>query len=166
MRVYLTAPLFTQAERVWNRRFAETLADARPETTVVLPQDFRTEGKFNDPEGYERLFRRCRIELERSDAVVAVLEGVAVDCGVAFEMGLAYSWRKPIIGVRTDPRPGADHGVNLMLAEACEIVVREYSFQEDIHLVCEHVARCLARLAPPGQSGAAPRGHAPRDGAP
>lgn len=42
--------------------------------------------------------------LKKSDVVVAVLDGVDVECGVAFEIGYAAALGKPIIGLKTDRR--------------------------------------------------------------
>lgn len=146
MRVYLAAPLFSQVQRAWNRYLAEAIASALPDVTVILPQDFRTEGKYNDPKHYPALFRRCVAELTSSDAVLAVLDGAEVDSGVSFEMGVAHATGKVVIGIRTDFRPGTMHGVNLMPGAACRYVVREFAFQEDPDVVAKAVVRRLRRV--------------------
>ena len=54
--------------------------------------------------------------LQASDAVVAVLDGMEVDGGVAFEMGYAKALGKPIVGLKTDYRTFSEkEKVNLML---------------------------------------------------
>lgn len=146
MIVYLAAPLFTQKERNWNRALATALGKFLPGATVVMPQDFKTAGKYNDPRHYGSLFRMCVDGVDRADAVVAVLEGMDVDSGAAWEMGYAYARGKPIIGVRTDYRPGPEHGVNIMIARSCRYLVREYAFQEDIEPLAQAVARRLAKV--------------------
>ena len=146
MKVYLAAPLFSQAERAWNRALAGAAARLEPRVAWLLPQDFRPGGRFNDPKAYGILFRKCLETLEAADAVVAVLDGPGTDAGVAFEAGWAHARGKPVLGLRTDFRPGADHGVNLMCARACRYMVREYPFQEDPAPVAQAVLRRLRRM--------------------
>jgi nucleoside 2-deoxyribosyltransferase len=146
MRLYWAAPLFSQVARKWNRAVSGALAEEIPDLTVVLPQDFRAEGRFNDRRYYGRIHRRCLIEIRRADAVVAVLDGADVDSGTAFEVGYAAALGIPVIGLRTDYRPGADHGVNLMVARACTYLVREFAFQEEERTVARALGRRLRRL--------------------
>lgn len=153
MKLYLAAPLFSQMERSWNRGFAAALAAALPGAAVLLPQDFRSGDKYNDPKHYGALYKLCLAGIDGCDAVVAVLDGADVDSGVAFEVGYARARGKPVVGLRTDYRPGADHGVNLMCCRSCRYVVREFAFQEDPAAVAKSVARRLSRLGPPGKKG-------------
>jgi nucleoside 2-deoxyribosyltransferase len=81
--------------------------------------------------------------IDRTDVVLAVIDGDAPDSGTSWEMGYAYAKKKPIIGLRTDFRPGAEHGVNLMLSRSCRHLVKEYAFQEDVELVAKSVVRKL-----------------------
>ncbi len=146
MRVYIAAPLFSQMQRQWNRELAECLKTAFPGAIIVLPQDFRPAGCFNDARHYRALFRKCLAEIDRCEVMLAVLDGSDVDSGTAFEMGVAQARGKPIIGLRTDYRPGAEHGVNLMCARACRYLLREFAFQEDIAVVAAAVARRLKKI--------------------
>ena len=151
MRVYLAAPLFSQIQRSWNRRFTEALQTRSSDLTIILPQDFRPAGRFNDPKHYSVLFRKCLAEISSSDVVLAILEGSDVDSGTAFEMGIAHAMGKTIVGVRTDYRPGAEHGMNMMCARACRYMVREFAFQEDLETVAEAVTRRLRKIRRAGQ---------------
>ncbi|MBN2712577.1 MAG: nucleoside 2-deoxyribosyltransferase [Planctomycetes bacterium] len=146
MKIYLAAPLFSQVQRSWNRRLSQAVEELLPRVSFVLPQDFRTEGKFNDPKHYSLLFRKCLGEMSKCDVVLAVLDGSDADSGVSFEMGVAYSVNKPIVGLRTDYRPGAEHGVNIMVAGGCTYMIREFSFQEDLALIAKAVARRLKKI--------------------
>lgn len=147
MRIYLAAPLFSQVERAWNRLLASAITERLPGSAVVLPQDFRLEGRYNDPKHYRQLFKRCLKEIGNADVMVAVLEGSDADSGVAFEAGVAHTLGKTIVGLRTDYRPGADHGVNIMVSRACRYIVREFSFQEDPALVITSLVGRLKRIA-------------------
>lgn len=150
MRIYFAAALFTQVERKWNRLLAAALEQALPGLEVVLPQDFKVAGKYNSERHYGALFKMCVEGVESADAVLAILDGAEVDSGVAWEMGYAYAKGKPVIGLRTDFRPGAEHGVNIMLSRSCRYFIRDFSFQEDVALLAKDVVRRLKRLKPAG----------------
>lgn len=146
MRIYLAASLFTQVERKWNRMLTEALKAQLPDLDIVMPQDFKTAGKYNDSRHYGALFRMCVEGVDSADAVLAILDGPEVDSGVAWEMGYAYARGKPVVGVRTDFRPGAEHGVNIMVSRSCRFFLREFSFQEDVNLLAKDIARRLKKL--------------------
>ena len=63
--------------------------------------------------------------MNSSDIVVAVLDGVDVDSGTAWEIGYAYSREKPIIGIRTDFRTLSDGIVNLMVEMSIVALARD-----------------------------------------
>ncbi|MBN1257520.1 MAG: nucleoside 2-deoxyribosyltransferase [Planctomycetes bacterium] len=146
--IYLAAPLFSQMERQWNRGFAEELEKNLPEIEILLPQDFRIEGKFNSPEHFGEIFQKCIEGVRASAAVVAILDGDDVDSGVALEIGLAYALKIPVIGVRTDYRDNQEKGVNLMISRACTFLVREFSFREDLPQLAASVSRRLIKVLP------------------
>ena len=146
-KIYLAAPLFSQVERMWNRRLAAAIQSELPAIEMILPQDFRVKGKFNDPEHFTDLYRRCVHMLEQSSALVAILDGADVDSGVAFEVGLANGKGIPVIGIRTDYRNGQAMGVNLMIANGCSEVVRQYSFGEDLSQLARTIVRKLGKYS-------------------
>lgn len=57
---------------------------------------------------------RNRALIDACDAVLAVLDGPDVDSGTAAEIGWAAAIGKPVVGLRTDLRPGGDN-------EACVV---------------------------------------------
>jgi len=125
MRLYLAGPLFTQAERDWNRRLAAALAEAGH--AVFLPQD---EVKAIATLEADAIFRIDVEGVRSAEAVVAILDGADADSGTSFECGLAYALGIPIVAVRTDFRGGGDAlpgqklaTANLMLAQAAAAVV-------------------------------------------
>jgi len=141
LRIYLSAPIFTQAQRQWNRRLAAALREALSGAAVVLPQDFRVEERYNDPRAFASIYRKCTAEIASADALVAVLDGSDADSGTAFEAGFAAASGVPVIGVRTDYRPGQDRGTNLMISRACARFVFNMSFREDTDALAADVAR-------------------------
>lgn len=157
MRIYFAASLFTQAERTWNRHLTDALKRAMPEIALTMPQDFKTDGKYNDSRRYGDLFRMCVAGIDSAAAVLAILDGAEVDSGVAWEMGYAYALKKPIIGIRTDFRPGADRGVNIMPSRSCRILLSEFAFQEDVELLAKRLARRLRRLGREDSAASAPQ---------
>jgi nucleoside 2-deoxyribosyltransferase len=131
VKIYLSGPLFTEAERRWNRQLATALQELISGAEVFLPQDLKFGNSYNDPRDFPRIFRACIEGLRESDVVVAVLDGPDVDSGTAFEMGMAYERGVPVIGVRTDYRESQDRGINLVVAGACTELLREMSFAEN-----------------------------------
>ena len=157
MVVYLAAPLFTQVERRWNRELARLLEERVEGLEVVLPQDYRVNGRFNDRRRLEELFRRCIDGVRAADVVVAILDGADADSGVAFEMGYAHASGKPIVGVRTDFRQSQERGVNLMVSRPCAGFVCRMSFDESVEGLADDVAKRVVAAAKAARGGGAPR---------
>ena len=132
MKIYISAPLFTQVERRWNRMLAGALKKRMQGAEVILPQDLKFSNSFNRQGDFPLLFRACLDSLEDADVVVAVLDGSDVDSGTAFEVGYAYARAIPIVGIRTDFRRNQDRGLNLMLSQCCTELLRSMSFNEDL----------------------------------
>lgn len=120
-RVYLAAPLFSEAERVFNASVARLLRTHLFE--VHLPQEAGDDSDARDIQEQERLFLLNKTALERSDIVVAIIEGADADSGTAWEMGYAFAQGKPVIALRTDfRRVGHHEHVNLMLELSAQVV--------------------------------------------
>jgi nucleoside 2-deoxyribosyltransferase len=144
VKIYLSAPLFTQVERRWNRMLAHGLEERIEGAEVILPQDFKFSDSFNRAEDFPKLFRACLESLETADLVVAVLDGPDIDSGTAFEVGYAYARDIPIIGIRTDYRKSQDRGMNLVLAQSCNELLRAMSFSEDLGQLVKDLAGKIA----------------------
>jgi nucleoside 2-deoxyribosyltransferase len=122
--VYLAGPLFTQAERSWNRELADALAARGYRMLVpqVLSEQLITNTAEYDPRA---LFRLAANSVQEADVVLAILDGPDPDSGTAFECGIAWSKEIPVVGLRTDFRKGGDgrSNVNLMLSESSRSIV-------------------------------------------
>lgn len=154
MKIYLSAPLFTQVQRRWNRLLATGLEERIAGAEVILPQDFKFGQSYNNPKDFPKIFRACVDSLREADAMVAVLDGPDVDSGTALEIGIAYERGMPIIGVRTDYRESQDRGVNLVVAGACTEILREMSFGEDMEqLIKDLSGKIVAALKKARKSG-------------
>ena len=120
--IYLAAPLFTSAELAFNAELARRLRAAGHQ--VAVPQDFCAPCAGPPPD-FAGIHRACLDHLARASLVVAVLDGADPDSGTCFEVGWAVARGIPVIGLRTDLRPGEDGGLpNCMLTRSCRAVVR------------------------------------------
>jgi len=120
-KVYLAAPLFSQAERKFNERLTDLLEQY---FDIFLPQ--RDGGMFVNmvahgvtvDDAAHAVFQTDIHAIKNCDFVVAVLDGRAIDEGVAFEVGFAYANNKPCYGLQTDIRRLLPIGNNPMLSVA------------------------------------------------
>ncbi len=144
MNLYLAGPLFTQAERRWLREIAVELDQAGHR--VFLPQDEAQAPLLLEPPDFHGAFEACRDAIDRSEAVIAVLDGADADSGTAWECGYAYAHGKPIVALRTDFRGGEDQGMNLMLRRGANAVVEHPSTDEDLRSVVGGLLRELEKF--------------------
>lgn len=120
-RIYLAAPLFSEAERSYNAALARLLGDHF--FSVHVPQEIGDDTPARDIAEHERIFRLNREALDAADAVVAVVDGADADSGTAWEMGYAFAKGRPVYALRTDFRKvGAREHVNLMLEQSATVV--------------------------------------------
>ena len=122
MKIYLAGPLFTAAERNFNKQLTSLLRDKRYE--VWLPQEF--EQMTMTP---KQIFVKDVEGVDWADVVVANMDGSDPDAGTCWDCGYAYR-KKPVILFRTDFRASyrirgsseseeeSDAPYNLMLTES------------------------------------------------
>lgn len=122
--IYLAGPLFTHAELEFNRKLRDLLEEQG--FSVFFPQEDAEDAKIEHNRlNQAMIFKRCVGGVDSSDLVVAVLDGVDVDSGTAWEIGYAYAKGKPVLGLRTDFRELSDGIVNLMIEFAVETLARD-----------------------------------------
>jgi nucleoside 2-deoxyribosyltransferase len=159
-RLVIFGPLFTQAERLWNRALKAAIETARDaEYEVILPQD-RAErfihGKEIDADG---IAQDCFDRAVSADLAVAVLDGADSDSGTCIEV----AWRKgrrpkaPVIGVRTDFRKSEDNGLNLMLRRGkavrmCDSIIDFPSFNESVDQLAAQIVAEARKLVSKNRS--------------
>ena len=120
-RVYLAAPLFSEAERSYNARIAATLKEHCFE--VFLPQESGDNQAIRGRDEHRRIFTKNKRAIHDADVVVAIIDGADADSGTAWEMGYAAALKKKVIALRTDFRMAGSHErVNLMLEEGATVV--------------------------------------------
>ncbi|QSZ67412.1 DUF523 domain-containing protein [Methanofollis aquaemaris] len=119
--IYFAAPLFSEAERAFNRQVRDLLEEHRYE--VYLPQEAGDDGAVCDMGGRRQIFERHVEVLRGVDLVLAVVDGADADSGTSWEMGYAAGRGIPAVALRTDfRRAGPCEHVNLMLEESAEVV--------------------------------------------
>ena len=121
MRIYLAGPLFTAAEREWNRRLAACLREAGHD--VRLPQEFpENQPPFNPL----LIYRKDALEARLADAVVAWLDGPDPDSGTCWEHGYKLGLGGRVLGYTTDLRfqnaMDGSHDLNLMVTQSAPIL--------------------------------------------
>lgn len=125
-RIYLAAPLFSNAEREFNKKLKTQLS---PTFDVYLPQedgmlivDLIKRG-VSFEQASQQVFSADLAAINKCDVLLIVLDGRSVDEGAAMELGYAYSLGKVCIGLSTDPRTLLPNGQNPMISCCLDTVV-------------------------------------------
>jgi nucleoside 2-deoxyribosyltransferase len=112
-KIFLAAPLFSEAERAFNSNVAKRLRANGFEVWLAQEAPFIQHGTHTEK---KVIYDGDISALKTSDVIIAILDGVDVDTGVAFEVGYATALGKPVIGLKTDYRTFSGmEEVNLML---------------------------------------------------
>ncbi|MDO8432843.1 MAG: nucleoside 2-deoxyribosyltransferase [Candidatus Binatus sp.] len=146
LKIYLAGPLFTIAERRFNRELTREIGAALPRCEVILPQlragKYIVDGKMD----FDAIVRDCIEQIDHADAVIAMLDGSDSDSGTAWECGYAHARDKPIIGVRTDLRGSEDDGLNAMLRRTCRVVIAFPATREKIRPLAREIVGAISRV--------------------
>ncbi len=118
-KVYIAGPLFTPGDRWFLEEIDRVCKDKRLAT--YLPH--RDAGVCPPSgEGGANFFQSDLAQLRDCDLVIAILNGSDVDAGTAWEMGYAYSIKKPILGFFDDTRIyNPEANINLMIFHSMQI---------------------------------------------
>jgi len=102
--IYQAGPLFSEADKTFHRELFAHLRLAG--YTVIWPGDLLTDKQIAEagPLAPSMIFNACQEGINRSSLMVALLDGVQVDDGTAWEIGYAYAKGMPVYGIRTDVR--------------------------------------------------------------
>jgi nucleoside 2-deoxyribosyltransferase len=119
-RIYLSGPLFSQAEIDWGRQIKEGINECLGDKAeVIWPHEMAS----GSP---EKIFQINTHALDQCNIMVAILDGPQVDDGTAWEMGFHFSHGRKIIGIRTDFRRAGETNsskVNAMIERSCQEIV-------------------------------------------
>lgn len=147
MKIYLAGPLFTAAERDFNRRLRDLLAAFGH--VVWLPQEHEPRSR-----SARDIFLADVEGLDSSDVVVANMDGPDPDSGTCWECGYAYQ-KKPIVVYRTDFRragDAADSAYNLMLIASADEVVDASGDLDDLNAVAAKINAAITRIQQRGSA--------------
>ena len=99
MKLYIAGKLCGSSEVELLEKVAKLCEDKGFET--FLPH--RDVGPCKNIKNVERIFKGDIIEgFQNCQGVVAILEGLHVGAGTAWELGYAYAKKIPVIGLKTD----------------------------------------------------------------
>jgi len=119
--VYFAAPLFNERERAFNLRLASEIEQLGAE--VFLPQrdgallvDMLAAGVAQKV-AERRVFLQDTEAMKKASMAVAILDGAAVDDGVAFEIGFLFAHGTKCVGLQTDVRRALPTGNNPMISQ-------------------------------------------------
>lgn len=104
MKAYLANGLFSLGDRLVNEQLAGAIRQAVPGIELYVPQE---NDVINDKSAYADSTSIAEADLsmlQQSDVLIAVLDGVEIDSGVAAEIGAFSMLNRPIVGVFTDVR--------------------------------------------------------------
>lgn len=101
-KIYFAGPLFSMADRLFNRQLAKVLS--KYGYNILLPQDFDVNENMQDLRNPADIARVDINALEECDIVIANCDGSDVDSGTAFELGYAVARHKITVIWRTDSR--------------------------------------------------------------
>ena len=104
MKAYLANGLFSLGDRLVNEQLAEAIRQAVSGIELYVPQE---NDAINDKSAYADSTSIAEADLsmlQQSDVLIAVLDGVEIDSGVAAEIGAFSMLNRPIVGVFTDVR--------------------------------------------------------------
>ncbi|ANM11366.1 MULTISPECIES: nucleoside 2-deoxyribosyltransferase [unclassified Rhizobium] len=126
--VYVAAPLFNSGERQLNLAIRDRL---QPHADVYLPQldgallEDKVRAGLAPQEAAEAIFEDDCDAVRRSDALLIVLNGRAIDEGAAFELGMAWALGKHCVGFKDDPRQLLATGENPMISQSLRTIFKD-----------------------------------------
>lgn len=104
MKIYFAAPMFAKSDLLYNQQLVKEIRELSSELSIYLPQENEA---INDKTAYADSRMIALADTEKvlaSDLMIALLDGLTIDAGVASEMGVAYAKGIPVIGLYTDTR--------------------------------------------------------------
>jgi len=138
IRIYFAAPLFSMAERLWNKEVVTRLRQLGYE--VFLPQESEANKR---KECNQAVFHSDIDGLGTSDVVFAVMDGPDADSGTCWEHGFGFGIGKTVITLRTDFRLiEKDTHINLMMGESsCDNIYYNGESYDELVKVIDYVIK-------------------------
>jgi nucleoside 2-deoxyribosyltransferase len=104
MKAYLANGLFNEADRMFNEYLARKLREQIPNIDLFVPQE---SAEINDKSAYadsKMIAEWDTRKLLESDILIAIIDGVEVDSGVATEIGIFSTTKRPMFVLYSDVR--------------------------------------------------------------
>ena len=104
MKVYVANGLFSIGDRYVNELIATEVRKAVEHVDLYVPQE---NDAINDKSTYADSLAIAEADLAKlreSDVLIAVIDGVEIDSGVAAEIGVFSTYNRPIIALFSDVR--------------------------------------------------------------
>ncbi|HWK22373.1 MAG TPA: nucleoside 2-deoxyribosyltransferase [Ureibacillus sp.] len=123
MKAYLANGLFSIGDRLVNELLAKEIRKAVPGIELYVPQE---NDAINDKQSFADSLAIAHADMEKlkeSDLLIAVIDGVEIDSGVAAEIGAFSSYNRPIIALFSDVRQlGRDNQqkINALIEDGTE----------------------------------------------
>ena len=130
MKIYIAGKLTSESEREELEKLAKICEDLGIET--FLPH--RDVGLYEDIKNVEEIFKGDIIEgFKYCKLVIALLDGLHVGAGTAWELGYAYANKIPAIGIKTDePIENALEYLSAILLGSMKIVKSLGELEEEL----------------------------------
>ncbi|MDM5334407.1 nucleoside 2-deoxyribosyltransferase [Ureibacillus composti] len=123
MKAYLANGLFSIGDRLVNELLAKKIRAAIPGIDLYVPQE---NAEINDKQSFADSLAIANADMEKleeSDVLIAVLDGIEVDSGVAAEIGAFSTFNRPIVALFSDVRQlGRDNQnkIDALIADGTE----------------------------------------------
>ncbi|BDR58877.1 nucleoside 2-deoxyribosyltransferase [Xylocopilactobacillus apicola] len=133
MKIYFANALFTVAEQNFNAELAQKIRSIDPKIDLYLPQENQSINDKNLYADSKMIALGDTENLTKSDLVVAILDGVITDPGVAAEIGVAYANKIPIVALYSDSRQLG--GANQQKVEALNEIAENQFFYVNLYVI-------------------------------
>lgn len=127
-KIYFGGGLFSEMELMYNRYVVDMIREKYGDKVdVYLPQENEA---INDKSGFANsldIASGDNAYLEKTDIMIALLDGVTPDSGLSAEIGYFYSFNRPILGIYSDTRQGT-HGNQQKIDALDDIAESQFSY--------------------------------------
>lgn len=130
MKIYIAGKLCSENEKKQLEKIAKLCEELGFET--FLPH--RDAGICESLKDIKKIFKKDILEgMGRVDLVIAMLDGLHVGAGTAWELGYAYAKNIPAIGIKTDESPeDALEYLSAILLGSMQIVKNFEDLEEEL----------------------------------
>jgi nucleoside 2-deoxyribosyltransferase len=144
-KIYLANGLFSEADYLYNEKLADEIEALS--YRVYAPQRNKSINDKSKSADSIDIFKADRKELDSSDILVAVLDGLVVDPGVAAEIGYMAAKGKRIIGLFTDGRENSKTANQSKISALSEPLESQFAYVNlfVVGAIKERGTICLSR---------------------